>query len=141
MGDWRSALHEDPVDWLLEAENPSVRYFTLTELLDKPEGDSEVAAAKAAIMNSIPIMKILSRQEPGGYWGKPDDFYMRGAKYKGTVWNLLILAQLGADGKDERIRRTCDFVLDNSYERGSGGFAVKDLWKQKEATALRSFPA
>lgn len=125
MGDWRSALNEDPVDWLLEAENPSVRYFTLTELLDKPESDGEVAAAKAGIMSSAPIVKILSRQEPGGYWGKPDDFYMRGAKYKGTVWNLLILAQLGADGKDERIKRTCEFVLNNSYERGSGGFAVK----------------
>ena len=52
MGDWRSALNEDPVDWLLEAENPSVRYFTLTELLDRPEDDSEVAAAKAGIMSS-----------------------------------------------------------------------------------------
>ena len=125
LGDWKSALNEDPVDWLLEAENPSVRYFTLTELLDKPENDSEVAAAKAGIMSSAPVAKILSKQEPGGYWGKPEDFYMRGAKYKGTVWNLLILAQLGADGKDERIGRACDFILNSSYDRGSGGFSYK----------------
>lgn len=118
-------MNGDPVGWLLEAENPSVRYFTLTELLDRPENDSEVAEAKAGIMGSAPIAKILSKQEPGGYWGKPDDFYMRGAKYKGTIWNLLILAQLGADGSDERVKRACEFVLNSSYERGSGGFAVK----------------
>ena len=124
MGNWKSALNEDPVDWLLEAENPSVRYFTLRELLDRPESDSEVAAAKAAIMGSAPVEKILSKQEPGGYWGKPENFYMRGAKYKGTVWNLLLLAQLGADGTDERVKRACEFVLDHSYERGSGGFSI-----------------
>ena len=26
-------------DWLLEPENPSVRYFTLVDLLDRPAGD------------------------------------------------------------------------------------------------------
>lgn len=118
-------MNEDPVDWLLEAENPSVRYFTLRELLDRPEEDSEVVEARSGIMGSTPIEKILAKQEPGGYWGKPEDFYMRGAKYKGTVWNLLILAQLGADGKDERIKRACEFVLDNVYDRNSGGFVYR----------------
>lgn len=117
-------MNEDPTDWLLEAENPSVRYFTLRELLDMPESDGEVLAAKADIMKIGPVPKILSTQEPGGYWGKPDDFYLR-SKYKGTVWNLLLLAQLGADGSDEHVKKACEFVLDNVCDRGSGGFAVR----------------
>jgi hypothetical protein len=27
------------------------------------------------------------------------------AKYTGTVWQLIVLAELGADGGDERLRR------------------------------------
>ena len=29
MRDWRSVLKADPTEWLLENDNPSVRYFTL----------------------------------------------------------------------------------------------------------------
>jgi len=36
MADWKSALNADPTDWLLEPSNPSVRYFTLTEILELP---------------------------------------------------------------------------------------------------------
>jgi hypothetical protein len=34
----------NPLDWLLEEdkENPSVRYFALRELLDRPESDVQV---------------------------------------------------------------------------------------------------
>lgn len=125
LGDWLSVLNEDPIDWLLEAENPSVRYFTLRELLDRPESDGEVSAAKAEIMKVGPVPKILSKQSSDGFWGKPEDFYMR-SKYKGTLWSLLLLAQLGADGNDERIQRACEFVLHNAYDRGSGGFSIRN---------------
>jgi hypothetical protein len=52
MGDWKSLLKADPINWLLEEDNPSVRYFALTELLDKPVNDSEVKKAKNTIMNA-----------------------------------------------------------------------------------------
>jgi hypothetical protein len=81
-------------------------------------------AAKADIMKTGPVPKILSEQKQDGYWGKPEDFYVR-CKYKGTVWNLILLAQLGADGNDERIKRACEFVLDNAYDRIGGGFSAK----------------
>jgi hypothetical protein len=72
--------------------------------------------------NSILIEKALSRQKPGGYWYKPGNFYVY-AKYKGTAWTVILLAELGADGNDERIRRACDFLLTWSQHRESGGFA------------------
>ena len=36
MHDWKSLLNDDPIDWLLEKNDPSVRFFALTELLEKP---------------------------------------------------------------------------------------------------------
>lgn len=43
---WKSYLKVDNMDWLLEDDNPSVKYFTLTTLLDKKEDDREVRKAK-----------------------------------------------------------------------------------------------
>jgi hypothetical protein len=44
-------------------------------------------------------------------------------KYKGTVWTVILLAELAASGKDERIRQACEFLLTWSQHRESGGFA------------------
>ena len=121
MSAWKSLLKENPTDWLLEKNNPSVRFFTLTELLEKPENDFEVVEAKNEIMNFGVVPKILAKQSTQGYWETPERFYT--AKYKGTVWQLIILAELGADGGDERIKKACEFILENSQDRESGGFS------------------
>lgn len=122
MNDWRSHLNTDPTNWLLGADNPSVRYYTLTDILELGREHPEVLKAKAAIQNKGIVPRILERQKQGGYWEKPEDFYIR-TKYKGTVWQLIILAQLGADPQDERIKESCEFVLQWSQDRDSGGFA------------------
>jgi len=122
MEGWKARLHADPLLWLREEENPSVRYFALRDLEGLPEDDEELSRAKAAIMTSGPVPRILSKQAPGGHWGNPADFYVR-SKYKGTVWNLILLAELGAEGEDERIRRAGEFVLRWSQHRESGGFS------------------
>ena len=111
------------VDWLLEPENPSVRYLTLAEILGRSARRPEVREARAAIMRTGVVPAILARQEAGGYWGKPDSFYT--AKYRGTVWQLLILAEHLADGQDGRVRRACEFVLANSQDPASGGFSYQ----------------
>ncbi len=122
MSDWKFVLKADPTDWLLETDNPSVRYFALTDVLDKSENDSEVKKAKGEIMEVGVVPKILAKQKDEGFWEAPESFYT--AKYKGTVWQLIILAELGANGKDERIRKACEFILENSQDRESGGFSI-----------------
>lgn len=122
MSDWKSLLKADPTDWLLEKDNPSVRYFALTDILEKFENDPEVEKAKMEIMETGVVPKILAKQKNEGYWETSKSFYT--AKYKGTVWQLIILAELGADGKDERIRKACEFILEHSQDRESGGFSV-----------------
>jgi hypothetical protein len=119
---WKSLLNGDPIDWLLEMNNPSVRFFTLTEFLEKPEANPEVAQAKNQIMHIGVVPKILAKQNDQGYWETREQFYT--AKYKGTVWQLIILGELGADGKDEKIKKACEFILENSQDHESGGFSI-----------------
>lgn len=124
MATWRSYLKADPTEWLLEPDNPSVRYFTLLDVLKCSPKDADVASAKRSIMRTGVVPRILARQKRGGYWGKAEDFYVR-AKYRGTVWQFIMLAELGADGRDPRIRRACEFALNRIQDRESGGFAYR----------------
>ena len=43
-------LKAEPTDWLLEKDNPSVRYFTLTQIQDKPQNSPEAQETKKEIM-------------------------------------------------------------------------------------------
>ncbi len=128
MADWKSFLKADPLPWLLEEENPSVRYLTLTKILGKTETDPEVIQARGAIMARGAVPQILDRQADGGYWADPKAFYR--AKYKGTVWQLIILAELNADGRDPRVRAACEFILDHSQHVESGGFSASSYVRE-----------
>ncbi len=122
MGNWKSLLKADPTGWLLEEDNPSVRYLTLVDILGKPAGGAEARKARAAIMARGAAPLILDKQEEGGHWDQPDRMYA--AKYRGTLWQLVILAEHLADGGDHRIRKACEFVLEHSQDRQSGGFSM-----------------
>jgi len=69
MSNWKTVLNDDATDWLLEESNPHVRYFALRWLQDKPETNKEVVATREAIAASVPILKLIERQRPAGYWG------------------------------------------------------------------------
>jgi len=123
MTDWMARVKGDPTDWLLDENNPSIRYLALRDLLGRREGDEELSEARRRIMEVGMVPRVLAKQRPEGHWGRPEDFYMR-SKYKGTVWNLILLAELYADPEDARVKAACEFVLRWSQERVSGGFSV-----------------
>jgi len=122
-----SMVQDSVMQWLLEEENPSVRYFALTELLGKSSKSREVRAAKKAIMETGTVPHILSRQNRDGSFGIPEKFYRD--KYKGTVWNLIIFAEMAADSEDERIKSACEFILKHSQDPASGGFSYDESAK------------
>lgn len=101
----------DPLPWLLEPDeaNPGVRYFALRDLMDRSTDDADVVAAQAQVMRTGPVPTILDAQYPAGYWVKPGPGYT--PKYRATLWSVIFLAQLGADGRDERIRRAVEHVF------------------------------
>lgn len=119
--DCKSFLEADPTDWLLEPENPSIRYFTLVDLLDNPLDEPEVLEAKETIGTSRVVTRIFSKQKPGGYWESEAEPYK--PKYKSTYWQPIILGLLGLDRGDERVRGAVDYTW--GFQHEDGGFCEK----------------
>jgi hypothetical protein len=109
--------------WLLEPDlsNPGVRYFALKDLLDQPGVARDVLAAQRDVMATGPVPVILAAQAPEGYWVEPGPGYL--PKYTSTVWQLIFLAQLGADGHDPRVRAGCEHILEHG-RAPCGGFSA-----------------
>jgi hypothetical protein len=107
----------DPIPWLLERENPAVRYWTLVDLLDRPGDDPEVQAAQAEIPAYGPVAGLLSEQKRDGYWVKRD-YYL--PKHCGTFWVLSVLADVGLTFETEEVRRGCEFMF--TFQRENGAF-------------------
>ncbi|MHB9033347.1 MAG: nitrogen fixation protein NifH [Anaerolineae bacterium] len=106
--------YNQTLSWLLEPDEtlPSMRYLALRSLLDLAEDDSQVRAARAQLMANGPVPRILEHEAPEGYWFKPGPGYED--KYHSTAWQVILLAQLGVDGRDPRVHKAGEYVLEHS---------------------------
>jgi hypothetical protein len=89
MTDWQSVLNDDPIPWLLEPDNPSARYWTLLDILDRSADGPEVRAARAALPALPPVAELLAVQKRDGYWVKRDYYLPK------HLWHLLGAQHLG----------------------------------------------
>ncbi|MBI4303429.1 MAG: nitrogen fixation protein NifH [Chloroflexi bacterium] len=111
------------VDWLLEEDNIGVKYVALRDLVEQ-EG-KELMTLKKIAHTEGPIAQVLAKIEKEGYWEKPGAGYY--PKYTGTVWSVILLAQLGASLEmDKRIATACSYVLEHTLTEG-GQFTVNGL--------------
>jgi hypothetical protein len=105
------------LNWLLEPENPGVRYLALRDLLEKKENDGELISARSQAHESGKIAEVLNNMQPDGYWVKPGPGYIQ--KYRSTVWAVILLAQLGAEARlDGRIELACAYLLEHALAAG-----------------------
>ncbi len=119
------SVPKDVLQWLLEPANPPVRYLTLTDLLDKPATAPEVRTIRARLMEysvtsemlSHPDALLLDDERP--YW-----------KYDGLYWQLILLGQFLADGRDPRIAEAVRFVLEHRH------WVQKHRWQCLTASLL-----
>ena len=113
----QNQIRGDAIDWLLEPQDPNVRYLALRDLLDAPTNDPEMLAARKDAYAQGPIAEILEAMHADGYWVRPGPGYT--AKYRSAVWSLTALAQLGASAAhDERITQACAYGLDHALVDG-----------------------
>jgi len=113
--DRKSALKADPIDWLLEPDDPGVRYLALRDIVEADE--KEIDAARHKAHREGPIAKILAEMNPEGYWVAPGNVYAY--KCRGTSWSIILLAQMGGSvEEDERIATACSYLLDHALARG-----------------------
>ncbi|MGV8025174.1 MAG: hypothetical protein AB2L18_01295 [Anaerolineaceae bacterium] len=109
---------EKLLPWLLEEENPSVRAFTLHDILGVEEDDDQLKEARSRIMTQEPVSTILSLQSPEGWWGNADSMIM--PMYTSTAWQVMLLAELGATVQDKRITKAVYLICSNTQaEDGS----------------------
>ena len=111
--EWTHHLKDNTLNWLMEEENPGVRYLAMRDLLDLPQDDPELIAAREKAHREGPISVILDAIHPEGYWVTPGAGYS--CKYKSGVWSLIMLAQLGASVElDERLQLACRYLVDHA---------------------------
>ncbi len=134
MNDWRRDLKADPITWLTDRDNPSVRYHTLIHLLGYSQDHPEVLEARRAITNDPRVVKILSKQDPEGHWESATEPYL--PKYKSSYWQIMILGMLGLRRTSPSVRRAVEHVF--QFQHPEGGFAVyKDVGARKEYQYLK----
>jgi hypothetical protein len=117
MDDWKTRLKANPIPWLLELDNPSVRYFTLTDLLDRSPEDPEICQARATIRTSPMVQTICAGQRRDGGWLGVDFYVPKGLA---TFWRLALLGDLGLTIAEARdlVRRACEFMFRHQSKDG-----------------------
>ncbi len=126
------------INWLLEEGQPSVRYYTLVDILGRKENDPEVREAYSSIPRKGWAKDILALQKPGGSWEPnepknptpenvlrwPANFprwldFLYEPHYTATNWRALVLSDLGLTSKDRRIGKIADLFFKYKLELGS----------------------
>ncbi|RPI88009.1 MAG: hypothetical protein EHM41_02905 [Chloroflexi bacterium] len=119
MQNWQKLLKGDPLPWLLDPENPSVRYWTLVDILECLTNDQEVQETQAAIMRQPLVKELFALQHPEGYWGEDET---KPYTAQGAVAVLSLLHMLGVP-PNERTTAGCDSFL-KFCQHESGGFSL-----------------
>ncbi len=113
-------LKPNPViDWLLEDDQPAIKYLTLTQVLRLPNNDQRVRSAKESINKRGWAAEILSKQHPSGFWISEKS--LSRPKYEATYWMLLILSDLGVTNEEPRIKKACEIWI-KQFAKKDGGF-------------------
>jgi hypothetical protein len=116
----RERQNDTTIGWLLEPENPCVRFLTLTNLLGRSSREREASESRKAIPQWPGVTRILSKQRSDGGWDEGSSWYF--PKYKSTVWQLIILSQTGIDPSCPAIKRMCEYSF--RFQSASGAFVA-----------------
>jgi hypothetical protein len=120
----RSALTDSRQDarviqWLLEENQPAVRYRALVDLLGQKETDTDVHRARSRIARVGWAHDQLSRQGPKGFWEprEPKDVrewinFLYFPYYTATNWRALVLSDLGLDAANPQIKKLAALLFE-----------------------------
>ena len=110
---------EKIITWLLEDNNPSVKYFTRKNILHERINSEEFSLILKDIACSEPVESILNLQNKDGWWGV--NKYSFNPLYKNTFWQLYFLSLLGVKKSVDGIDTAVQLVIDNMQAK-NGSF-------------------
>lgn len=103
-----------------------MRSRALVDLLDRRDSDPEVRAARSRIGRVGWAADQLRLQGPKGFWERREPKtlsewfnFLYNPVYRSTNWRALVLADLGMDSRDPRIRRIGELILQYKLRLGS----------------------
>jgi hypothetical protein len=120
---WKSMLKADPTEWLLEEDNPVVRYWALRDLAGGSR--RQVEAARRRALGSAVVKEVLRQQRPRGHWEDPGNLHA--PHYTSTIYQLSLRGDLGLTAKDPGVAKGVEVVL--GTQRADGGFPGHDPGK------------
>jgi hypothetical protein len=111
-------INSDGIQWLLQDDEPSLKWRTLRELLDIDEHNPDVIQAMSAILQSEPVRVLLEKMHPDGYWLQQNprtkvfvgDEALYGS-FATTHFCLAYLAELGLDRSQPQVERAAQRYL------------------------------
>ena len=106
------------VDWLLEPDQPAIRYRALTDLLGRPPDDPEVAQARADVTRTGFGADLLADRDPAGWWVHEQSLYV--PKYLATNWRLIALGDLRASRTVPEVASSCELWMGRMALKGGG---------------------
>lgn len=109
---WWKPLRGDPMGWLLDYDNAAVRYQTLTDILERQPDVPVVREARQALAQAPIITGLFERQHKDSGWGSSSA--ADAPTWTATADHLILLAELGVPGRDERIATAADWTLDQA---------------------------
>jgi len=93
------------IDWLLESNDISMRYRTLTELLDFPQNDNNIISLQKQISNSKPVLDILNKMRK--FIGDDVEY----GAFATTHFCLSYLSELGLTKENPAIAKAAERYL------------------------------
>jgi len=102
-------------DWLLTHESPAIRYGALRDLEGASVSDSNASRVQSEIAEWAPVASLLAKQNPRGYWAFPEDCYW--PKWSSTVWNLILLGEVGIIPNHPSVVAGCEYLLDTAMSQ------------------------
>lgn len=110
--------NDSSIQFLLQSTVPSVRYFTLVDLLDASPRSREVVAVRKEIPNGARVQALLTapgagKRSPGRMFAAhPGGFGVHPyKKWDGAHWRLVSLVELGLPPGEPRALTSADQVL------------------------------
>ncbi len=104
----------DPIAWLLESGEPWTRYRTLVDLLDRPEDDADVQAARKAML-AHPQVKMLIAE--AATWGQRPITRHNDASH--ALYKLSTLADFGVRANDRGMSAVIKAVMAHQSSEGA----------------------
>lgn len=120
------------LDWLLEDDQPAVRYRALLDLVGRSRTDGDVKEARMEIPRRGWAKKILDLELPDGHW-EPNEQSLYLPKYTATNWRMIVLSDLGLTQEDPALKPGLDLYV---REWLAGG---KALQGENEVCVLGNF--